>query len=371
MIYLDHAATSWPKPAAVLAAVQRWFTELGVSAARGDGPRQAEVATLVDETRARLAAMTGVPAERVAFVSGATEGLNLALRALLQPGDRVVTTAVEHSSVARVLHELGPTLQLQVAIVPLVGNRIHEAAVEHELALAPARLLVCSHASNVTGQVLDVARLCAAARRLGTRSLVDASQTAGHLDLRCGADGIVASAHKALLGPPGLGFVAAAAHLELPPQKFGGTGSSTALAEHPRRWPMAFEAGTPNTPAICGLLAALRWRDQHPAHLALAAALAAADRLANGLAALPGVRVVSCLDGPRVPIVSVVHERYDPSELAAILTGAGIETRSGHHCAPWVHAGLGTGAGGTLRLSPGEATTSAEIDAVLRLFAAL
>lgn len=371
MIYFDHAATSWPKPAPVLAAVQHWFTDLGVSAARGDGPRQAEVAALVDETRARLAAMTGVPAERVAFVSGATEGLNLALRALLQPGARVVTTAVEHSSVARVLRELTATLRLQVAIVPLASGRIDEVAIEHELAQTPTQLLVCSHASNVTGQVLDVSRLCAVARRLGVRSLVDASQTAGHLDLRCGADAIVASAHKAMLGPPGLGFVAAAANVVLTPQKFGGTGSSTALDEHPRRWPMAFEAGTPNTPAICGLLAAMRWREQHPPQLALAAALAAADRLANGLAAMPGVRVVSCLDGPRVPIVSIVHERYDPSELAAILAGAGIETRSGHHCAPWVHAGLGTVAGGTLRLSPGEATTSADIDAVLGLFTTL
>lgn len=371
MIYLDHAATSWPKPAPVITAVQRWFTELGVSAARGDGPRQAEVAAIVDETRARLAAQTGVPSERVAFVSGATEGLNLALRALLQPGDRVVTTAIEHSSVARVLRELTPTLRLQVAIVPLASGRIDEAALEHEVAQMATGLLVCSHASNVTGQVLDVARLCAAARRRGLRSLVDASQTAGHLELRCGADVLVASAHKALLGPPGLGFVAATSGVELPPQKFGGTGSSTALDEHPRRWPMVFEAGTPNTPAICGLLAALRWRDQQPGQQGLAMALAATDRLAHGLAALPGVRVVSCTEGPRVPIVSVVHERYEPSELAAILAGAGIETRSGHHCAPWVHAGLGTAASGTLRFSPGEATTAAEIDAVLGLFATL
>lgn len=371
MIYLDHAATSWPKPAPVLAAVQRWFTELGVSAARGDGPRQAEVAAIVDETRARLAAMTGVPAERVAFVSGATEGLNLALRALLRPGDRVVTTAIEHSSVARVLRELAAGLRLQVAVAPLASGRIDEAAIEHELTNAPTGLLVCSHASNVTGQVLDVTRLCAAARRRGLRSLIDASQTAGHLDLRCGADVLVASAHKALLGPPGLGFVAAAAGVDLPPQKFGGTGSSTALDEQPRRWPMAFEAGTPNTPAICGLLAALRWRDQHPEHLALATALAAADRLAHGLAAVPGVRLVSCTDGPRVPIVSVVHERYEPSELAAILAGAGMETRSGHQCAPWVHSGLGTTAAGTLRMSPGETTTATEIDAVLGVFASL
>lgn len=371
MIYLDHAATSWPKPAPVLAAVQRWFTELGVSAARGDGPRQAEVAAIVDETRARLAASTGVPTERVAFVSGATEGLNLALRALLRPGDRVVTTAAEHSSVARVLRELAASLRLQVVVVPLGSGRLDDAAIEHELARTPNGLLVCSHASNVTGQVLDVARLCAAARRRGLRSLIDASQTAGHLDLRCGADVLVASAHKALLGPPGLGFVAAAAGVDLPPQKFGGTGSSAALDEHPRGWPMAFEAGTPNTPAICGLLAALRWRDQHPPHLGLAMALAAADRLARGLAALPGVRVLSCIDGPRVPIVSVVLERYDPSELAAILAGAGIETRSGHHCAPWIHAELGTVLGGTLRLSPGETTTTAEVDAVLGLFATL
>lgn len=372
MIYLDHAATSWPKPAVVTAAVLRWFTELGVSAERGDGPRQQAVPAEVAAARRSVGALLGLPPERVAFVSGATEGLNLALRALLRQNARVVTTALEHSSVARPLRALAQERAVRLHIVaPRGDGLLAEDDVLAALRRAPTDLLVCTHASNVTGQLLAVEALFAAARTAGTATLLDASQTAGHAPIAVGADVVVASAHKALQGPPGLGFVAVRRGLDLAPQKQGGTGSSTALDAHPTAWPMAFEAGTPNTPAILGLAAALRARPATAFAASLAAANAVADELARALLAIDGVQLLSPRRGPRVPVLSLRHARYDPSELAAILAGADVQTRAGHHCAPWIHPHLGTEATGTLRLSPGERTTAAEVATVVDLLAGL
>lgn len=371
-IYLDHAATSWPKPAAVVAAVTRWFTELGVSAERGDGPHQRAVADEVASARLGLGARLALPPERIAFVSGATEGLNLALRALLRPGARVVTTALEHSSVARPLRTLTRERGLRLDVVPLrADGQLAEDDVLAALRAAPTDLLVFTHASNVTGQLLAADGLCEAARAAGTATLLDASQTAGLAPLAVGADVVVASAHKALLAPPGLGFVAVRRGLELAPQKQGGTGSSAALDEHPSAWPQAFEAGTPNTPAILGLAAALRARTPTLDAAALAAANARADELARALMALDGVQILGSRSASRVPVFSLRHAHYDPAELAAILGNAGIHTRSGHHCAPWIHRDLGTTAGGTLRLSPGEHLSSSELATVVDLFASL
>lgn len=364
MIYLDHAATSYPKPPAVLAAVQRWFTDVGVSPDRGDGPRCQAARKEVAAARRLVGDLCGMAPERVAFHSGATESLNLALRALLRPGDAVVTTAFEHSSVARPLvalqHERG--LRLHV-LAPSPDGTLPVERIEAAVVLHRPRVLVFTHASNVTGTVLDAAAACAMARRHGSVSVLDASQTAGLLDLRVAADVIVASGHKALHGPPGVGFCAAA--IELPPQKQGGTGSSRALAEHPTAWPTAFEAGTPNTPAIFGLAAALRWLAGQPPAQNLALALAHTDALAEGLAKKAGVRVLSPPRSLRVPVLSFVHDGYDPAELGAMFAAAGVHVRTGFHCAPWLHEHLGTSAAGTVRLSPGPTLTTAELAAVL------
>jgi cysteine desulfurase/selenocysteine lyase len=366
VIYLDHAATSWPKPPAVLAAVQRWFTDVGVSSSRGAGDRCRLAALEVDAARAAVGALTGVPERGVAFTSGATEGLNLALRALLRPGDTVLTTAFEHSSVVRPLRVLQRERALRVEVLaPRADGTIATDDVRGALAAHRPALLVFAHASNVTGAGVDAAAWCELARATGTTTLLDASQTAGLADVRVGADVLVASAHKALHGPPGLGFVATA--LELAPQKHGGTGSSVALEEHPTQWPGAFEAGTPNTPAIFGLGEALRCRPAAVRAADAAHALAAADELADGLRALPGVTVFAPRPATRVPVLSFVHAGHDPAELGALLAAHDVHARAGHHCAPWLHAHLGTAAAGTVRLSPGPATTADEVRRVLEL----
>lgn len=369
MIHLDHAATSHPKPAAVLAAVQRWFLQVGVSADRGDSGNCLLARREVDATRDRIAALCGVPAHRVAFVSGATEGLNLVLRALLQPGDTVLTTAFEHSSVVRPLVALRRERQLRLVVLPpSAAGGLPAADVTAALAEHRPRIAIFTHASNVTGTVLDAATICEHARALDCTTVLDASQTAGLLDLRVGADVVVASGHKALHGPPGIGFVAAREAVELLPQKQGGTGSSRALDEHPTEWPLAFEAGTPNTPAIFGLGAALDWVAQQTPNALLARALRHVDTLAAGLAQKPGARLLLPPAGRRVPVLSFVHDHYDPSELGALFAAASIQVRSGFHCAPWIHAHLGTGHAGTVRLSPGPMLTGPELAAVLAAF---
>jgi cysteine desulfurase / selenocysteine lyase len=371
MSYLDHAATSWPKPDAVVAAVLAWYDEIGVSADRGDGPATARARTIVRRTRERLARRCGIVDDGIAFVSGATEGLNLVLRAVAAPGSRVLTTAFEHSSVVRPLSALAHERSLALHVLPPAADGgIAPEAVAAAIAAHRPDLFVFTHASNVTGTCFDARAFCAAASAAGCRTVLDASQTAGLWPLDVGADVVVASAHKAMHGPPGLGFVACRAR-DLLPQKHGGTGSSVALAEHPTTWPTAFEAGTPNTPAIFGLDAALTWLDEQGEASLRDRALLARQRLQDGLARLPRVRVLPAPPGPLVPVLSFTHEDYDPAELGALLVGRRVHARTGFHCAPWLHEPMGTAAAGTVRLSPGPATTTQQIDAVLDLFASL
>lgn len=365
MLYLDHAATSFPKPAAVTAAVLRWYRDLGVAPGRGDSHRTGEVTRLVDQTRAALGRLLGMPPARVAFTSGATEGLNLFLRGFLRRGDRVLTTAFEHSSVVRPLGTLQRERDLTLRVLPPDRDGgLAPATVDAALTTFAPRLFVFTHASNVTGVVFDAAAFCQAARAAGSATLLDVSQTAGWFDLRVGADAIAGSAHKALLGPPGLGFLAVRDGLPVVGQKQGGTGSSRALAEHPADWPTAFEAGTPNTPAILGLLAALEELDAAAMPARRAAALAAVDALAAALSADPRVRLLPPPTGPRTPVLSFVRQDLDPAEIGAILDQADIHVRTGHHCAPWLHEHLGTDASGTVRVSPGADVTATDILAV-------
>jgi selenocysteine lyase/cysteine desulfurase len=368
-IYLDQAATSWPKAPGVAEAVAAWYAESGVSADRGDSGGSRAVAAAVRRVRADLGRRCAVPAERVAFTSGATEGLNLLLRGLLSPGDRVVTTRAEHSSVIRPLLALGEEIGLCIEVAGCdARGQVDPDEVARLLRQGRTRLLVVTHASNVTGAVQDVAPMLAAARSEGAVSILDASQTAGLRPLDLGADCVVASAHKGLLGPPGLGFVALRPGVEPRRLRHGGSGSSRALERHPDTWPEAFEAGTPNTPAILGLEAALRWLAARGAEPAPDRATAVLDELADALAELPGFRLLPRPRGDRLPILGLTHERMDPAEIGALLDEAEVVARSGFHCAPWIHARLGTAQAGTVRLSAGPFVSA---DAPRRVAAAL
>jgi selenocysteine lyase/cysteine desulfurase len=370
LLYLDHAATSFPKPEPVLAAMERWYRELGVSAERGSGRRTATVAAAVNRARAGLGALVGLPAQRVAFTSGATEAINLFLRGFLRRGDRVLTTVMEHSSVVRPLLALQRERELGLHVLAMDGPGlgIDPARVAAALRTFRPRLFAFTHASNVTGAVVDAAAFCELAAREHCITLVDASQTAGALDLRLQADAVAASCHKSLLGPPGLGFLAVREGVEVSGQKQGGTGSSRALAEHPAEWPLCFEAGTPNTPAILGLEAALAVLRQRDAGASLAHGLALVDELAATLQRDDRYRVLRPV-GARLPVLSFTHATLDPAELGLMLDAADIHVRTGFHCAPWIHEPLGTATAGTVRISPGPQITAADIRAAAAVLA--
>lgn len=362
-LYLDHAATSFPKPEAVHRAVTRWSRDLGVGAARGDSDASAIVGAEVERVRANLAARCGLPTERVAFCSGATEAVNLVLSGCLEVGDRVLTTDLEHASVARPLAAMHDAGQIELRRVALRSEGIDPNDVEHALTEFRPRWLVFTSASNVTGFVIDARRMTTLARDHGARSICDASQTAGLLPLDCGADIVLASAHKSLLAPPGLGFFGARPDIELRPTKLGGTGSPVASIHQPREWPTAFEAGTPNTPAIFGLGAALDWLASHSEAEILEHGLAWCDRLIDAFS--DRARTIHAAPpNARTPVVSLTFDDMSPNEAGLLLAEHGIHTRSGFHCAPWIHAALGTEAAGTLRISPGPFVNATDVDRV-------
>jgi len=365
MIYLDHAATSFPKPIEVQQAVARWFSDVGVSPHRGDGPATADSAATLQRCREGIAQHTGHGHDRVAFCSGATEGLNLTLRALTHDRARVLTTPYEHSSVARPLTALREERALQL----LCAGTVAELCAHVEA--GDADLVVMTHASNVIGEVFDARAVTSAARSRGIPVILDASQTAGYLPLDVDASVVVASAHKGLHGPPGLGFISADADTQLAPQKFGGSGTSKAIDRHPTEWPEAYEAGTPNMPALYGLDAALQWiAAQQPGDL-LRRSLAPLRRIKDALAAAAGFTTFHSDRPIAMPVLSLTHERFDPLELSSILANAGIHARAGFHCAPWIHDKIGTAETGTLRLSTGPLTTSDDANAVIGLLTSL
>lgn len=372
MIYLDHAATSYPKPEQVLQAIQHWYTKIGVSADRGDGPRTREAQDTIHSVRSGIAAMTGHGPERVALCSGATEGLNLVLRALLTTGSRALTTPFEHSSVARPLLALSKErdLQLKVTDGNVCSGSADDALCDAIQSQQPS-VVVFTHASNVTGAVFDAERICKAARVNGAISVLDASQTAGYLPIDVGADVVISSCHKAMHGPPGVGFIAVNKSLELTPQKQGGTGSSIALQQHPTQWPQAFEAGTPNTPALFGLAAALDWLNKQGIDNLLRRAKQRLTDIEAGLQAINGIRIFQPTTIRRIPVLSFTHVDYDPLEIGAVLSASGIHARSGFHCAPWIHDYLGTTTAGTVRIAPGPETSANDVDSLLAVMKTL
>lgn len=368
--YLDHAATSWPKPQPVLDAVLHALTAAGGNPGRAAHSLGLAASRLILESRIDVAALLGVPESKdLAFVPGCTFGLNLALKGLLRPGDRVVVGSTEHNAVARPLNALAAQ-GVRVDIVRAdEAGRIDPDVLERVVSEAPTRAVVCQHASNVLGTIQPVGDFADIAHAAGALLIVDGAQAAGHLwfDLAAlGADVYVASGHKGLLGPQGAGVLYLAPGVEPTELLQGGSGSDSEDPLQPVTRPDRYEAGTPNTPAIAGLGAAARYLAGH------GEALRAEERrltgmLHKGLLELPGFRLL----GPpyaeeRVPVVSVVHESVDADRIAFELDVTfGIAVRAGLHCAPWAHETVGTSRTGAVRFGIGYGVTAADIEYAL------
>lgn len=371
LIYLDNGATSFPKPPAVAAAMTRFLLEIGGSPGRSGHRLSQEAARVVFECREAVAALIGAPdARRVAFTLNATQALNAAIYGLLRPGDRVLTTAVEHNSTMRPLRDLERRGAISLEVLPCDrAGRLDLDRLEEALRARP-RLLAATHASNVSGAILPLRTVGGMTRAAGTLLLVDAAQSAGAQPIDVVADSVdllAFTGHKALFGPQGTGGLWARAGVEPEPLFRGGTGSNSELEEQPDFWPDRQESGTQNAVGLAGLLAGVRFVADTGLAAIRAREKALTQRLLDGLRAIDGVT----LYGPetaaeRSPIVSVTFDGVVPSEAGFLLEeGFDVLTRVGLHCAPAAHRCIGTYPQGTVRFSPGYFTTEAGIDAAL------
>jgi cysteine desulfurase family protein len=372
-IYLDNAATSWPKPERVYRAVDDYQRRLGAPAGRGTYAEASETERLVSSCRQRLSRFVGgSEPRRVIFTYNGTDSLNLVLHGVLRPGDHVVTSVCEHNSVLRPLRFLAEHRGIETTYVPC-DSRGQVDPDQFRQALRPAtRLFALVHGSNVTGAIQPVAEVGRIAAEHGLLYLVDAAQTLGYwpVDVKpLGCHYLAAPGHKGLLGPLGTGllYVADGAEEYLQPQRQGGTGTRSDEDVQPASLPDRYESGNLNVPGIVGLEAGLT----HLAETDLsheAARLAELTRaLLAGLADLPGVTVYGPpAEAPRLPVVSLNVAGFAPQELAALLDAQwSIQSRAGIHCAPRMHAALGTAPQGTLRLSLGHFTTSDDVSAAI------
>lgn len=370
MIYLDNAATSWPKPESVYQTMDSFLREKGANPGRS-GHRMAVAAEqVIEETRTLAARLLNAPDEKeIVFGANCTEGLNLALRGLLRPGDHVVTDAIGHNSLVRPLTRLERLGVRVTRVAPAPGSfSVSPKAVEE--AITPAtRLVALTHASNVTGVVQPVEEIGWLARKRGVPLLVDAAQSAGvlPLDVQAGnIDLLALSGHKGPLGPTGTGVLYVSSRLELEPLKEGGTGTVSESEEQPLDRPSRYESGTPNTVGIAGLGAGLRHVLSEGVETIRRRELELTALLLDGLAANPKVTVYGPLDGNRVGVVSFRIEGWSPGDAGAVLDQAfDIQVRTGLHCAPAAHRTLGTFPEGTVRASVGCFNTRDHVEALL------
>lgn len=368
--YFDHAATSWPKPPEVMEAVARALTEAGGNPGRGAHRLALSAARTIAAARGSLARLLGVPDERdLIFTAGCTHGLNLVLKGTLVPGDRVVVSSVEHNAVVRPLAALA-RVGVEVVRVPAdAEGRVEADEFERLVALAPTRMVVCQHASNVTGTIQAIGDVADIAHAHGATLVVDGAQAAGHIpvDLAAlGADAYAVPGHKGLLGPQGVGALYLSPVLEPAELMQGGSGGRSEDERQPTARPDRYEAGTCNTPGIAGLGAGAEFLLAHGEEIR-ATERALTRRLHEGLAALPGVRVIGPPPAaPRAPVVSIVHERVAPDELAFALDRRyGIAVRGGLHCSPWTHEAIGTLDTGAVRFGLGWGLTEDDVDAAI------
>jgi cysteine desulfurase/selenocysteine lyase len=379
LIYLDNAATSWPKPTEVKEAMVAFLDRVGANPGRSGHRLSVEAGRIVYEAREALADLFHAPDPlRIAFGLNATDALNLALHGLLQPGDHVVTSSMEHNSVMRPLRAL-ERQGVEVTVVPCSPEGLLDPR-DVERALRPhTRMVVLTHASNVVGTLLPIREVGEIARRHGVLFAVDAAQTAGAVPIDMEADAVdilCFTGHKALLGPMGTGGLVLGERVDpsdLRPLRQGGTGSRSEFEEHPDFLPDLCEAGTPNAVGLAGLLAGVRWVQERGVEAIRAHEQALTTRLLEGLGEVPGVTVYGPRDAARqTGTVSFNVEGLEPSEVGLVLDEEyGVLCRVGLHCAPAAHRTLGTFPRGTVRFAVGCFTTLEEVDAAVEAVRAI
>ena len=370
MIYLDSAATSLHKPPQVAQAAANAILHLG-NAGRGAHEATLSAGRVIYEAREKLAELFGVgDPMRVCMMFNTTDALNTAIGGLIRPGDHVVTTEAEHNSVLRPLYR-AEQRGARLTIVPMdkTTGRVREADIL--AAIRPdTRAVVCAHASNVTGNALDIEAIGSYCRAHGILFLVDAAQSAGALDIdmqRMGISALCMPGHKGLLGPQGTGVLCVADGVHIAPLRVGGSGVHSFSHEHPADYPTALEAGTLNTPGIAGLSAALDFVMETGSSAIHAREIALARMFYDAVYKLDGVTVYGdWTTDNRAAIVTLGLAGWDAGEVSDVLMqDYDICTRAGAHCAPLVHRAFGTENGGLVRFSFSYFNTEDEVCAAI------
>lgn len=370
MIYLDNAATTLHKPPQVVKAVADALQSMGNSA-RGTHAGSMAASHTVYDTRVKLAKLFGCPrADRVAFTANVTEALNIAVNGLIGRGDHVITTDCEHNSVLRPLYRLADEQGVEVSFVPAdrQGNLDYDA---FERLMQPhTRAIVCTHASNLTGNLTDLARVSAVAKAHDVLLIVDAAQTAGAcpIDMTAlGIDVLCFTGHKGLMGPQGTGGLCVREGLTLRHWKVGGSGVQSYSRTHPTQMPTCLEAGTLNGHGIAGLSAALDFIAEVGVDAIHDRETALMRRFYEGVKEVPGITVYGDFSRRRMAIVTLNIGDYESGAVSDALSEEyGIATRPGAHCAPRMHQALGTVQQGAVRFSFSWFNTEQEIDAAIQ-----
>jgi cysteine desulfurase/selenocysteine lyase len=373
MIYFDNAATSWPKPPGVAAAMLHFLDEIGANPGRSAHRLSVDSARVVFGAREAVAALFNAPDPlRVVFGHNVTEALNLALRGLLRSGDHVITSSMEHNSVMRPLRALEEG-DVAVTVVPCSPEGLLDPA-DVRAAIRPNTFMVAlNHASNVVGTLMPVAEVGMIAREHNLLLLVDAAQTGGAYPVDVQADMIdllAFTGHKSLYGPMGTGGLIIGQRVDvsrLIPLKRGGTGSRSEREEQPDFLPDMCESGTPNAVGLAGLAAGIRWVLDRGVQAIRSHELALTQRLIDGLLEIPGVSVYGSQDAVRqTATISFNVARLLPSEVGMRLDEEhGVLCRVGLHCAPAAHKTIGTFPDGTVRFGLGVFSTSEQVDLAL------
>lgn len=370
MIYLDNAATTMQKPEEVIEAVVQAMHSMG-NAGRGAHSASLEASRTIYDTRELLCRFFGgTDPRRLVFTSNSTESLNIAIKGLFEPGDHVITTMLEHNSVLRPLYEMEKR-GVELTIIPADKKGVIEYN-DIEKAIRPnTKAVVCTHGSNLTGNLVDIERIGKITCNNGLLLVVDASQTAGVFPIdveKMQIDVLCFTGHKGLLGPQGTGGMYVREGIQIRPLKSGGSGVQTYSKSHPAEMPTALEAGTMNGHGIAGLHAAVEYIQRTGIDQIRKREQECMKRFYEGVIQVPGVKVYGDFDDMnRCAIVSLNIGDYDSSEVSdELLTEYRISTRPGAHCAPLMHEALGTVEQGAVRFSFSHFTTDEEVDTAIK-----
>lgn len=371
MIYLDNAATTMMKPPEVAEAVSKALCSFG-GVGRGVHPASLVAGRAVFEARMRIADLLGAPsASCVSFALNATMALNIAIQGLAVPGCTVLTTAASHNSVLRPLYRLRDEQGAKVLVAPInPDGSLDFDAYTQLLRENEVRFVAATHASNLTGDVYDVAQMAACAHAQGALFVLDAAQTAGAIPLsqqEIGADVVCFTGHKSLFGPQGTGGLCVLPSVDLPPLLEGGSGTHTYDERHPRFMPEALEAGTVNAHGLAGLAAGVKFIQVEGVERIHGKVGKLLHRFEEGLARLDGVSVLGGCGGiDRCGVAAITAQGVDPAQLGdALAREYDVCIRAGAHCAPLMHRAMGTEESGAVRFSFSYFNTEREVDEAL------